>query len=114
MSIEPLLARRRPRKAGPVTFISTTVLCGLLLSHAAQPKISYIDLPKHLPQYVLIHFDTEPNRTYVLEYTESFPTNPSATWSNLWGPPPSPQQEHYIYPDTRYAKQRFYRLRATP
>ena len=28
------------------------------------PKINWIQLPAYLPGYVLLHFDTEANRTY--------------------------------------------------
>jgi hypothetical protein len=114
MSIEPVLTQTRPRKGGPVTFFCATVLCGLVLSQAAQPKINYIELPKHLPLYVNIHFYTEPNRAFFLEYTEDLPSSPSATWSTLWVVPVTATLEHYVYSDLRTATRRFYRLRANP
>ena len=88
--------------------------CLTFLAGGAQPRISYIQIPSHLPNYVLIHFDTEPNRDYILQYTQDFPPSPSSTWSNLYVVPESPQTGHYIYPDPRTQSRRFYRLCATP
>lgn len=79
------------------------------------PQIEFIE--PFLTKQVLVHFNTEPNRAYVLQYTSSFTiTNGvvSATWSNLYSVPSFPFEGHYIVPDWRTNTQRFYRLVATP
>ena len=72
---------------------------------------------------VTVHFDTEPNRKYELQYTDGFQhgTNlnttlpiPSGSWSNLFVAPAVPFPNHYVIADTRTNQHRFYRLRATP
>jgi len=80
---------------------------------SGQPRIEIIEL--FLNDRVLIHFDTEPNRTYELQYTETLTNGvPGGTWTNLFVAPNIPSVGHYIIPDTRLRPQRFYRLRATP
>ena len=65
---------------------------------------------------VLLHFDTDANRTYTLQYTDKLGTNgfASSTWSNLYRAPLLPSPSHYIVPDYRTNKMRFYRLSVTP
>jgi len=79
------------------------------------PKINWIQLPAYLPGYVLLHFDTEANRTYEVQYLDYAPTN-GATWSILATIPPETGPDHYVWPDTLVPgrTQRFYRLKATP
>jgi hypothetical protein len=88
-------------------------LSALSLS-AAPPKIDYLEM--FLKTNVLIHFDTEPNRIYTLQYTETLPTYGSspAGWTNLYVAPSIPFPNHYIVPDTAMRRQRFYRLMASP
>lgn len=94
-------------------FFWAALLAGLSAS-AAAPKIDYIEL--FLTNQVLIHFDTEPNRIYELQYTERLTTNGVAggAWTNLFVAPSTPFPNHYIVVDTRLRPQRFYRLRVTP
>jgi hypothetical protein len=65
---------------------------------------------------VLIHFDTEANRTYELQYTETLTTNglPGGNWTNLFVAPNTDFPNHYVVPDTGTRPQRFYRLHAMP
>ena len=85
-------------------------------ARAAQPAIEFIDF--FLKDQVLLHFDTEPNRTYVLQYTDSAPSPTNgfqgANWSNLFTAPAYPFANHFIVQDTRTAPHRFYRLAVTP
>src|SRR4051794_17096217 len=69
-----------------------------------------------LTNQVLVHFDTDANRTYTLQYTDKIGTNgfASSTWSNLYKAPLLPFPNHYIVVDTRTNKMRFYRLSVTP
>lgn len=61
---------------------------------------------------VVLHFDTEANRAYTLEYTDSLPgTGP---WQPLYQVPSQPFMSHYVVPDSRTNAQRFYRLLAVP
>jgi len=83
-------------------------------SFATTPKISYI-LPFGANQ-VTIHFDTDANRTYELQYTDCLGclTNGGTAWSNLVTFPADSVPNHYVWPDTRTRPSRFYRLRVTP
>lgn len=91
---------------------SLLLVVGMMHVSAAVPKIDYIEL--FLTNQVLIHFDTEANRTYELQYTETLVNGvPGGTWTNLFTAPSIPFPNHYIVVDTRLRPQRFYRLRAT-
>ena len=83
-------------------------------ARAAEPRIDYIE--PFLSTQVLIHFDTDPNRVYELQYTDNLTTNGvvGGSWTNLFVAPSTPFPNHYIVVDTRLRPQRFYRLRVTP
>jgi hypothetical protein len=95
-------------------------ICALALSagtvaRAAPPEIHRIE--RFLTNQILLHFDTEPNRTYVLQYTDSLTmtrTGMVARWSNLFSAPNLPFPNHYVVVDSALAPQRFYRLSVTP
>ena len=94
-------------------FISLTFATALSLSFAAwagTPEISLIE--PFINQQVLIHFDTEADRTYILQYSSSL--SATSHWSNLFTAFAYPFANHYIVVDTRSAPQRFYRLAVTP
>ena len=78
------------------------------------PSIYLIE--RYATNQVLVHFDTDPNRTYVLQYTDKLGTNgfEGSTWSNLYTAPLLPFPNHYIIPDWGTNKMRFYRLKVTP
>src|SRR5215470_14416052 len=59
---------------------------------------------------VLLHFDTDANRTYTLQATDRLGTN--AVWTNLYSAPNLPFTSHYIVPDLRPGGH-FYRLHVT-
>jgi hypothetical protein len=89
------------------------LLCSVIRLTAAPPKIDYIE--PFLTTQVLIHFDTEANRTYELQYTETLVNGvPGGTWTNLFTAPNIPFDNHYIVVDTRLRPYRFYRLRVFP
>lgn len=99
----------------PKTILSGTLLllCSVIRLTAAPPKIDYIE--PFLTTQVLIHFDTEANRTYELQYTETLVNGvPGGTWTNLFTAPNIPFDNHYIIVDTRLRPLRFYRLRVSP
>src|ERR1051325_10190602 len=70
-------------------------------------------------QYTL-HFYTEPNRTYFLQYTTMLKPGTFATnvndWITIQSFPSLPFEYHYVFTDqgARTNKLRFYRLAATP
>lgn len=99
-------------KRSAIIMGSLLLVVGAMRGLAAAPKIDYIEL--FLTNQVLIHFDTEANRTYELQYTETLVNGvPGGTWTNLFTAPSIPFPNHYIVVDTRLRPQRFYRLRAT-
>jgi len=76
-------------------------------------KIDFIELFQN--DRVLIHFDTEPNRTYELQFTETVTNGvPGGSWTNLFVAPNIPFANHYVIVDTRLRPHRFYRLRVFP
>jgi len=83
-------------------------------ARAATPTIYLIQT--YSTNQVLVHFDTEANRTYTLQFTDRSGSNGIAgsTWSNLYQAPLTPFPDHYIVPDTRTNRMRFYRLSVTP
>jgi len=85
----------------------------VLVTGAARPVISLIE--RYGSNQVLVHFDVQANTTCTLQWTDGVKTKSGSTvWSNLWTSPNLPFFEHYIVPDTRTKKQRFYRLQVSP
>src|SRR5262245_21709800 len=84
-------------------------------SAATVPKFNWIQLPAFLPGTVLLHFDTDANRTYEIQYVDYAPTN-GDTWSILATIPAQPAPNHYVWTDFLVPDrtQRFYRLKVTP
>lgn len=79
---------------------------------ATPPKISYIERwSVNGTNGVLLHFDTDANRTYTLQATDKLGTN--AVWTNLYTAPNLPFTDHYIVPDLRPGNH-FYRLSVKP
>ncbi|HKS37808.1 MAG TPA: hypothetical protein VJW76_11500 [Verrucomicrobiae bacterium] len=83
---------------------------------AATPHIDHIELLG--TNLVTIHFDTDANRTYTLQYLDHLAagTNTAASdaWSNLTVIPATPFNNHYVLVDNRTNQHRFYRLSVTP
>src|SRR3954469_20211279 len=101
----------------PIRVLVCTVLGLMLLgwtAWAAQPKIDFIE--KYLSSQILVHYDVPANAKYRLEYTGNLGSNglPSGPWTGLYTNPVIPFENHYIVPDWRTNKQRFYRLRIIP
>ncbi|HXJ59298.1 MAG TPA: hypothetical protein VNU68_21840 [Verrucomicrobiae bacterium] len=96
-------------------FIQAAILVGLIGSvatglrlQATEPQISRIE--PFLTDQVTIHFDTDANRTYQLQFLHL----PTGNWSNLFVAPKIPFPNHYIVVDYRTNQSRLYRLRVTP
>lgn len=80
-------------------------------SEAAEPpRIDRIEY--FLTDQVTVHFDTDANRTYELQFSRT--SAAGASWSNLFVAPRLPFPNHYIVVDTRTNQVRIYRLRVTP
>ena len=110
----PLANNRQHRPVATLGRLSATICAWLpfaLAVIAGEVRIDHIEL--FGSNYVTIHFDTEANRIYELQYVNGFPTNGS-TWSNLYVAPSLPFPNHYVVVDDRNSDVRFYRLRVTP
>src|SRR6267142_4566744 len=99
------------RRASAIAILGSVLIFGNLLT-ATQPKISYIERwSVNGTNGLLLHFDTDANRTYTLQATDNLVTN--AVWTNLYTAPKLPFTNHYIVPDLRPGNH-FYRLHVTP
>jgi hypothetical protein len=84
------------------------------LSAAEPPRIDRIEF--FLTNQVTLHFDTEANRVYELQF-RNVEGLVSSSWSNLYVTPRFPFPNHYIVVDNidkRTNRARLYRLRVTP
>lgn len=104
---------RAVRAAG---YCSAAIFFALLLlaldttSRAADPRINLVE--RFGTNLITIHFDTEANRTYVLQYRIGVS---STNWIDHTEIVPSPFPNHYILVDSiTNSSVRFYRLRVTP
>jgi len=92
----------------------TAVLTGTVgLQAAAPPMIDGIE--GYGTNQVIIHFYTMSNRAYQLQRNDNLGTT---NWVTIYTvpslPPPIGDFQHHGVLDSRTAKQRFYRLKATP
>ena len=107
--------------AAMLVFVCLTILTDYRLN-GADPRIDHIEWYARFPDTVTIHFYTEANRTYTLQYRGLVSTKgmtnlpPAATnWVNHTTVERLPFPQHFIIADTRTnSHQRFYRLRVTP
>ncbi|MBI3881218.1 MAG: hypothetical protein HY301_14285 [Verrucomicrobia bacterium] len=101
-------ARRRFRQFGGAA------LAGLLAAHAfaAQPFIYDVET-QPVNNYVLLHLNTEANRTYTVEYADVL-KHTNTVWLTLTVIPSLPFENHYVIADTMTNSARFYRLHASP
>src|SRR5882724_3904961 len=109
------MARWRMKRRFGIRASIIAVVTPLLIfeSHlgATSPKISYIERwSVSGTNGVLVHFDTDANRTYTLQAADRLGTN--AAWTNLYTAPNLPFTGHYIVPDLRPGNH-FYRLHVT-
>ena len=109
---------QKPRKAFLVAIPVGVFICAIALFagigvKANPPEIYLIE--RFLTNQILLHFDTEGDRTYYLQYTDSLTltsTGIVARWSNLLTVPAFPN--HWVIVDSGTATQRFYRLSPIP
>lgn len=92
---------------------------------AGEPRIDHIEKPSFLTNFVLIHFNTEANRTYTLQFLDTAACGPNnsglrsctpsnGVWSTLYVAERLPFTNHYVVPDYRTNRTRFYRLKVIP
>ncbi len=74
------------------------------------PRIDRLEF--FLTDQVTIHFDTDANRTYELQFRNLAPT--LTPWTSLFVAPRIPFPNHYIVVDSRTNRARIYRLKVTP
>src|SRR5258705_12872418 len=115
----------------PSTGRLLTILSGVFLAlfasrpaHGGAPSIYLIERSNDTnANEILIHFDTEKDRTYELQYTTTLQcTNstgcrsnaaPANSWRTIFTVPTERFPNHYIVPHTRTNRMAFYRLRVT-
>jgi hypothetical protein len=98
------------KRASTIAILSSLLAFGSLLA-APSPEISYIERwSVNGTNGVLVHFDTDANKTYTLQAADKLGTN--AVWTNLYSAPNLPFTGHYIVPDIRPGNH-FYRLHVT-
>jgi len=98
------------------------ILPALASSAAEPPRIDLIEWYPRYPDEVSIHFETQANRAYTLQYLDRIATNAIltntttwGTWSNLYIVDRVPFPQHFVIVDTTTnSRHRFYRLRASP
>jgi hypothetical protein len=104
---------RNPRRAFVCLILFT--FCALLLFVSAQAKQAEIYIGRFQTNQVIVHIDTEGDRTYYLQYTDSLTltsTGIVARWSNIFTVPAF--LNHYVIVEPSTSAQRFYRLSVTP
>ncbi len=86
----------------------------LALQAAGGPPTFYLIEP-FLKRAVLVHFDTEPNRRYDLEFSTNALSAPPGTWRSVYTVDALPFDDHFIvYHETTNGPVGFFRLVATP
>ena len=102
------------RKAGWL-LPAVAIALSSVFAFATLPSIDHIEL---YPRDIAIHFYTDANRKYELQYTDrpADLTNHAAnsSWTNLYVADSFPIPMHYVINDSRTNKNRFYRLKVTP
>lgn len=84
------------------------------LQAAGGPPTFYLIEP-FLKRAVLVHFDTEANRRYELEFSTNAFTSPPGTWRSVYTVEPLPFEDHFIvYHETTNGPVGAFRLVATP
>jgi hypothetical protein len=83
------------------------LIMSLNLAQSGEPRVSITATNNGIQ----LHFDTEANRTYLLQYSSNLL---STNWSNLYTAYSFPFALQYHIPDSRTNLTRFYRLCATP
>lgn len=82
------------------------------------PPTFYL-IERFLKDQVLVHFDTEENRTYELQYADADAVGgmsgwAALKWNSLFVAESLPFPNHYIVVDSATNRVRFYRIVATP
>ena len=119
-------SRPKALRYQPIALFLLALMTFLAFAHAAEPRIDFISNIVNR-SVVEIHFSTpaETSRRYFLQYINSMPCRTNqpfcssngvvmTNWSNLYTGFSFPFPYHYVVPDTRTNKNRFYRLFVTP
>ncbi len=85
----------------------------MLVSAGGTPQFYLIE--PFIKKAVLVHFDTEANRQYELQFSTNALTSPPGTWTNLYVVPAIPFADHFVfYHEMTNGPVGFFRLIATP
>ncbi len=113
MSGQPPFFQGLPSQAASFATALALVCTSTAPASGAAPEPPRIDrLEFFLNDQVTIHFDTDANRTYELQFRNLAPA--LTPWTNLFVAPRIPFPNHYIVVDTRTNRARIYRLKVTP
>ena len=93
---------------------SALVVTAMGVQAAGGPPTFFLIEP-FLKRAVLVHFDTEANRRYDLEFSTNAFTSPPGTWRSVYTVDPLPFEDHFIvYHETTNGPVGAFRLVATP
>lgn len=111
----PTIAGQRPARHGQNWLVGASALVWTALGvQAGGPPTFYLIEP-FLKKAVLVHFDTEANRRYDLEFSTNALSAPPGTWRSVYTVQPLPFQDHFIvYHETTNGPVGCFRLVATP
>lgn len=79
---------------------------------AAEPRFSLIE--KLNPKLLVVHFDTEPNRSYTVQVAAVPHSTNQLVWRTFFVAPALPFENHYVVADSPTNQQRYYRLLVKP
>lgn len=82
------------------------------IAGAAEPRISLIE--KLNPKLLVVHFDTEPNRSYTVQVAAVPNSTNQLVWRTFFVAPALPFDNHYVVADSPTNQQRYYRLLVKP
>jgi hypothetical protein len=105
------LARRSRR-----WLVGASAVVGTVLGvQAAGGPPTFFLIEPFLKRAVLVHFDTEANRRYDLEFSTNALSSPPGTWRSIYTVDPLPFDDHFIvYHETTNGPVGAFRLVATP
>jgi hypothetical protein len=106
----------RPIRGRATGLLLSVLAYGVLVRGIAQSEAPRVELIERFStNQVIIHFNTEANKTYTLQGIECLACGggSSNAWTNVFVAPNLPFFNHYVIVDTRTSPQRFYRLKVT-
>jgi len=110
--MRPVSAAFRKTEPRPFAGFFIGALALTIVVEAALSSNPHIDLIERSgTNWVTVHFDTDANRTYTLQYSSGVS---SGTWSNIYTILSDPLPHHYVVVIPATNGSGFYRLAVTP